>query len=406
MPIRDEDGHRAMQAAGKAWKAIKASGAKTWREWTEVIGPGLVKARAEAQSISGASSGRGYNTAMGALLEEYGFGNALERHRSQVTRADLLRCMDYLSEIEKWRHDAKASVLLPVERHRKHRYPDHTALNHPSVVWRQFKTSEDGQQAFKDRGITPAKPRTSKTTTDLKRDLDQANARNEELEEELEAARAAAAPRPTEADPQAYQRERFRLLRAQIEADLGITRAEIKRIRGAYVALLPVDPEARRVELEALKRELHLDDLDLTPGTKRAPKNRRPMESWLSRLSQSETKLESATAQPAPLVWKRDGTYHRAEAGSGHYLVGPTETPDGGPFNVMHFPAGEVIAEERRDLGTAKSLKAAKAIAMSDWAKRSVISTDPLLVMKPTVLEWRSVTPDLEPSFLFQRMLQ
>jgi len=57
---------------------------------------------------------------MGALLEEYGFGNALERHRSQVTRADLLRCMDYLSEIEKWRHDAKR--LAAVERHRKHRY--------------------------------------------------------------------------------------------------------------------------------------------------------------------------------------------------------------------------------------------------------------------------------------------
>jgi hypothetical protein len=41
MPIRDEDGHRAMQAAGKAWKAIKTSGAKTWREWTEVIGAGV-----------------------------------------------------------------------------------------------------------------------------------------------------------------------------------------------------------------------------------------------------------------------------------------------------------------------------------------------------------------------------
>lgn len=117
MPIRDEDGHRAMQAAGKAWKAIKTSGAKTWREWTEVIGPGLVKARAEAQSISNASCGKDYNAAMGALLEEYGFGNALQRRRSQVTRADLLRCMDYLTEIEKWRHDAKASVLLPVECH-------------------------------------------------------------------------------------------------------------------------------------------------------------------------------------------------------------------------------------------------------------------------------------------------
>jgi hypothetical protein len=148
-----------------------------------------VNARAEAQSISNASSGKGYNAAMGALLEEYGFGNALERHRSQVTRADLLRCMDYLSEIEKWRHDAKASVLLPVERHRKHRYPDHTVLNHPSVVWRQFKTSEDGKQAFKDRGIVPAKPRAPKPTADLKRDLDQAKARIEELEEELEAAR-------------------------------------------------------------------------------------------------------------------------------------------------------------------------------------------------------------------------
>ena len=62
----------------------------------------------------------------------------------------------------------------------------------------------------------------------------------------------------------------------------------------------------------------------------------------------------------------------------------------------MHFSAGEVIAEERRDLGTAKSLKAAKTIAMSDWEKRSVISTDPLPVMKPTVLEWKSVTPDLD----------
>jgi hypothetical protein len=33
---------------------------------------------------------------------------------------------------------------------------------------------------------------------------------------------------------------------------------------------------------------------------------------------------------------------------------------------------------------------------MSDWEKRSVISTDPLPVMKPTVLEWKSVTPDLD----------
>ena len=38
MPIRDEDGHRAMQAAGKAWKAIKTSGAKAWLPVDQVWG--------------------------------------------------------------------------------------------------------------------------------------------------------------------------------------------------------------------------------------------------------------------------------------------------------------------------------------------------------------------------------
>jgi hypothetical protein len=305
MPIRDEDGHRAMQAAGKAWNAIKTSGAKTWREWTEVIGPGLVKARAEAQSISNASSGKGYNAAMGALLEEYAFGNAQERRRSQVTRADLLRCMDYLTEIEKWRHDAEASVLLPVERHRKHRYPDHTVLNHPSVVWRQFRSSEDGKQAFKDRGIVPAKPRARKPTADLKRDLDQANARIEELEEELEAAQflgpvtetTAAPPRLTEADVQAYQQERS-------------MRAEIDWVRGAYVALFPVDPEARRAELETLRRELHLDDPESTkPAAMRPRTNKVDLLSLLEYIAEQSAEAEKNTdplpaTKPIALKWK------------------------------------------------------------------------------------------------------
>ena len=51
-------------------------------------------------------------------------------------------------------------------------------------------------------------------------------------------------------------------------------------------------------------------------------------------------------------------------------------------------------------------IKAAKAIAVNDWAKRRAISTDQLPVMKPTVLEWKSVTPNLEASFLFQHLLQ
>jgi hypothetical protein len=141
MKMRDEEGHRAMQAAGEAWKKIKTRSAKTWTEWTEVIGPGLVKAQAEAKSVSNKPSGKGYNIAMGALLEEYGFGDAVERFRSKVTRADLLHCMDYLTEIEAWRQQSDASVLEAVESKQKHHYPDHITLNHPTVVWRRFAAS-------------------------------------------------------------------------------------------------------------------------------------------------------------------------------------------------------------------------------------------------------------------------
>jgi hypothetical protein len=151
--IEDEKSHVAMQAAGKAWKAIKISSAKTWTEWTEVIEPGLVKAHEEAKRLATRSVGARYNKKMGELLQAYGFGNAVERYRSKVTRADLLHCMDYLTEIEEWRHRAKASVLEPVESKQKHCYPDHAALNHPTVVWRRFKASEEGKQAFKDGGL-------------------------------------------------------------------------------------------------------------------------------------------------------------------------------------------------------------------------------------------------------------
>lgn len=98
MRIRDEEGHRAMQAAGKAWRAIKITSMRTWTDWTQVVGPGLMKAREEALSVSDSKApiGSAYNKAMGALLQEYGFGDALERKRSEVTRADLLHCMDHL----------------------------------------------------------------------------------------------------------------------------------------------------------------------------------------------------------------------------------------------------------------------------------------------------------------------
>jgi len=69
---------------------------------------------------------QGLHAAMGALAGGYGSAT-LERHRSQVTRADLLRLHDYLSEIEKWRHDAQ-SVLAAGRAHREAPLPGQIKL--------------------------------------------------------------------------------------------------------------------------------------------------------------------------------------------------------------------------------------------------------------------------------------
>jgi hypothetical protein len=234
MKMRDEEGHRAMQAAGEAWKKIKTRSAKTWTEWTEVIGPGLVKAQAEAKSVSNKPSGKGYNIAMGALLEEYGFGDAVERFRSKVTRADLLHCMDYLTEIEAWRQQSDASVLEAVESKQKHHYPDHITLNHPTVVWRRFAASVEGKQALKDHGVEP-KVRAPKATEDeVRRERDDLRERNKELQEEL-----AARPAPVAAEP-----------------STPVVTGDIDLARRAYITLLPTDPDARRQELAALAKAL------------------------------------------------------------------------------------------------------------------------------------------------------
>jgi hypothetical protein len=228
--IEDEKGHRAMQAAAKAWNAIRAS---------------TVRARTEAQTLAGTNEpvGSKYNKKMGELLQAYGFGNAVERFRSKVTRADLLHCMDYLTEIEKWRQDAKASVLPDVERDQKHDYPDYATLNHPTVVWRRFKASADGKQAFKDRGIEPKARAPKQTDDDVKRERDEFRARNEELQEELKAARS------TAADPAAEPTAT--VVPAAVAIAEAVTK-DIQLARGNYVALLPDDREARREELVAI----------------------------------------------------------------------------------------------------------------------------------------------------------
>jgi hypothetical protein len=197
--------------------------------------PGLVMGRTEARSISNKPAGKGATTPRWArLLEEYGFGNDVERFRSKVERADLLHCMDYLTEIEEWREKAKRSVLEAVERKQHQHYP--SQIDHPTVVWRHFKASKDGKEAFKDRGIEP-KLRAPKNTDDLRQEL----AAKQAYIEELEAARSSAtepAAEPTAAP-------------AAVATAEAVT-SDIQLARSNYVTLLPTDHDARREELVAI----------------------------------------------------------------------------------------------------------------------------------------------------------
>lgn len=132
MRMRDDDGHHAMLKAGKAWKRVRESSKRLWSDWTMEICPGLVKARAEAQSISNNTSGKGYNTAMSALLEEYGLDDM-----DPTARKHALDIMEFLPAVERWRA----------------KQPNRERLNHPTTVWRLFEHSAEYQDERIARGL-------------------------------------------------------------------------------------------------------------------------------------------------------------------------------------------------------------------------------------------------------------
>jgi hypothetical protein len=177
--MRDEDGHQAMLETGRAWRRIKKGQQRLWRDWTLVIGPGLMKARAEAMAIAGTNQpkGRGYNTAMADLLHEYQVDDM-----GETARAHIFKIMEHYAEVEEWRAKQK----------------DPGDLNHPSRVWLKFQRSAQ-QQDERDAERAEPKPSKSKQTEDalawaleeieeLKAQIDRQRAYIEELEAALKAA--------------------------------------------------------------------------------------------------------------------------------------------------------------------------------------------------------------------------
>jgi len=120
MRMRDEDSHEAGLRAGKAWERIKSGSRRTWLDWTTEIGPWLVKARGEAMAMGQTNRpvGRRYTVKMSELLKSYGLDDLKES-----ARADLLKIMAALPEVEAWRE--------------RQDHPEYQ--NNPSGVWRKFR---------------------------------------------------------------------------------------------------------------------------------------------------------------------------------------------------------------------------------------------------------------------------
>jgi len=172
MRMRDDDGHHAMLAAGKAWKRVKLSQKRLWSDWTMEIGPGLMKARAEAMSVADTNQpmGRGYNTAMADLLKEYQLDDM-----GETARAHMLKIMERLADVEEWRAKQK----------------NPSDLNHPSRVWTAYQrhaSKARDEQDREKRKTSPAKETEGQLAVALEEN-EQLKARIDELSEELAGAR-------------------------------------------------------------------------------------------------------------------------------------------------------------------------------------------------------------------------
>jgi hypothetical protein len=109
-----------------AWGRLKKSCQQTWSDWL-LVGAALLIGRREAMRIacSNAPSGGRYRAAFTYWLTENGFADLEKR-----TRADLLRIMECLDEVEVWRSGLKKDHRLRV--------------NHPSTTWRACSASKKG----------------------------------------------------------------------------------------------------------------------------------------------------------------------------------------------------------------------------------------------------------------------
>jgi hypothetical protein len=180
MRMRDDTQHQIGLNANRVLRRIENGQRRLWKDWLK-IGAFLQMVRAEAMDLAGTNypSGKGYSMNMSGLLKAYGLNGS----RIKNSRADLLKIMDCLPEVEKWRSLQE----------------NRDELNHPSTVWNGFQRSSR-QQDERDQHRKPN--RAEQAEIDLALALER-EVQKDAYIEELEAAREFSPPFHPEAEPEA-----------------------------------------------------------------------------------------------------------------------------------------------------------------------------------------------------------
>jgi hypothetical protein len=166
---------RAMELA---WGRVKKAQTRMWGDWM-TIGEGLLEGRRWAMQQAGGINrpeGKGYVMAFNEWLRTY---KVDDMHKAD--RAKLLQLMEERPAVEEWR-----AALPDYERR---------SLNNPTIVWRRYTAATRVKKPTARAATVSAKEMTRARLT-----IEQLQARNAELEEEL-----------------TVQRERIKALEAQLD---------------------------------------------------------------------------------------------------------------------------------------------------------------------------------------------
>jgi hypothetical protein len=272
MKMQDANDHRVMLDATKAWMKIKETGQQMWGDWTTKVGPALAKARAEAMRLAETNQpkGKGYSQSMSALLLEYRLDDI-----EQGARADLLKLMEHLSTVEQWRN----------------KQGQRESLNHLTTVWRQFKNSEDWKALQMSLGLRQPDPPDPEGIAALKK-LDKKHLSAKELADK-DAALANAHGRIQELESQ-LESARAQSLDRSIDAAMRLPADDASRIFGDSLGDdQPVVPDS--------KPEPH----DAAMGSEAEPKPKRSIDEWMTEINKTRMKnladFAAMIARPFPL---------------------------------------------------------------------------------------------------------